>query len=86
MPGLPLSPKERQLRSRMGAHTSWANTSDPAARTAPARKAFLERFEHEVDRDGVLDPDERRRRADHALRAHMARLALRSSQARRKAS
>jgi hypothetical protein len=49
----------------------------------PGREAFLARFECEVDPDGVLPDGERRRRAEHAKRAHMTRLALRSAQARR---
>jgi hypothetical protein len=70
----------------MAAHTSWAQTDDRSARTAPARKAALDRFEHQVDPDGRLNPTERARRADSAMRAHMTRLALRSAQARRRAS
>ena len=51
--------------------------------TENARRAFLDRFEREVDPDGLLSVEERRRRADHARRAHMLRLALWSAQARR---
>lgn len=80
----PITPAERRQRAVLAAHTSWANTADPAARTAPARQAFLKRFEREVDPDGSLDPTERARRAESARRAHFARLALRSSQARRR--
>jgi len=79
-----LTPSERSLRARLAAHTSWARTSDRSARTAPARRAALQRFERQVDPDGVLAPDERAQRAQQAMRAHMARLALRSVQARRK--
>jgi len=45
----------------------------------------LDRFEREVDPDGVLPPEERRRRAEHARKAYFLRLALASSKARRKA-
>jgi hypothetical protein len=72
------------LRARLAVHTSWANTSDRAARTAPARRAALERFERQVDPDGSLSDAECARRAEQAMRAHMARLALRSAQARRR--
>ncbi len=48
--------------------------------------ARLACFERQVDPDGVLPPDERARRARHARKAYFARLALRSAQARRKAS
>lgn len=54
----------------MAAHVSWAKTENAAARTAPARKALLDRFERQVDPEGTLDPAERARRANHARRAH----------------
>ena len=76
---------DRSLIARLAAHESWANTADPSARTAPARRAMLDRFERQVDPDGVLSPGERARRAGHARKAYFARLALRSAQARRKA-
>lgn len=76
--------RERILVAQIAAHASWANTSDPAARTAPARKAALERFERQVDPDGTLSATERERRAEHARKAYFARLALLSAQARRK--
>jgi hypothetical protein len=82
--GEPLTPAERSLRARMAVHTSWAHTTDRAARTAPARRAALQRFERQVDPDGTLNPAERRRRAEQAMRAHMAGLALRSAQVRRR--
>ena len=73
----------RSTIGRIGAHTKWANTPDRAAATAPARAGFLARFEREVDPDGVLTPDERARRAEHARKAYFARLALKSAEARR---
>ena len=76
------TPDERSLGGRVAAHTLHAagktNTED-------ARRKFLARFEAEVDPESVLPPPERKRRAKHALKAHMARLALRSVAARRKA-
>src|SRR3712207_3322262 len=75
---------DRSLIARLAAHESWANTADPSARTAPARRALLERFERQVDPDGVLPQPERARRAGHARKAYFARLALRSAHARRK--
>lgn len=78
-----MTPAQRSLRARIAAHLSWANTSDRAARTAAARKAALDRFDRLVDPDGVLDPDERAKRARNARSAYFSRLALRSSQARR---
>lgn len=58
-------------------------TPDPAARTAPARAAMLSRFEREVDPEGVLDPKERTRRAEHLRKDYFIRLALKSAAARR---
>jgi hypothetical protein len=65
---------KKNINARIAAEISWARTQDRSARTRPAREAFLKRFETEVDPDGKLPPDERRRRAEHALRAHMLRL------------
>jgi hypothetical protein len=77
---------DRSLIARLAAHESWARTTDPNVRTEPARRALLDRFEREVDPDGVLPPDERTRRAAHARKAYFTRLALRSAQARRRKS
>jgi hypothetical protein len=79
-----LTPGERTLRARMAAHTSWARTNDRSARTAPARKAAMDRYEREVDPDRTLEPAERARRAEQAMKAHMARIALKSALARRR--
>ena len=78
-------PTQRQLVARLAAHESWARTPDRTARTAPARDAFLAKFEDLVDPDHMLPPDERARRAVNARKAHFTRLALRSAQARRSA-
>jgi hypothetical protein len=80
-PGQP-SPAERSLRARVAAHTMHARY-DARVTTANGRAAFLARFEREVDPDGRLDPEERRRRAEHARRAYFTRLALASAKARR---
>lgn len=73
----------RSLLAKIASHESWAKTDDRSARTAPARAAFLDRFERQVDPDGTLDPAERAKRAKHARTAHFHRLALRSAEARR---
>lgn len=76
----------RSLRGRIGALTLHA-THDPKETTAKARETFLARFEREVDPDGVLPEDERRRRAEYARRAYFARLRLkRSAKGSRKAA
>lgn len=81
-PSSGLSPSQRSMRARLAAHAMHAR-HDSREVTANARQAFVERFEREVDPDGVLPAAERQRRAEHAMRAHMTRLALRSAQARR---
>lgn len=81
-PSSGLSPSQRSMRARLAAHTMHAR-HDSREVTANARQAFVERFEREVDPDGVLPVVERQRRAEHAMRAHMTRLALRSARARR---
>ena len=60
-----------------------ARQHDSRETSAPGRAAFLARFEADVDPDGRLDPEERRRRAEHARSAYFARLALASVAARR---
>lgn len=77
-----LSPIDRSLRGQIAAHTSWANTSDRSARTRNARAKFDERFEREVDPEGILPPEERAKRAENARKAHFARLAFKSAKAR----
>jgi hypothetical protein len=66
---------ERSMLGRLAAETSWAQTTDRAARTAPARAAFEARFLEQADGDPV--------RAAHLRKAFYARLALRSAKARR---
>ncbi len=71
------------MASRQGALKSWANTTDKAARTKPGRDAFIDKFEREVDPDGILPEAERRERAAYARRAYMIGLARKSAQVRR---
>lgn len=78
-----LTPSERSMRARLAAHTLHANCPDPSEHTAPARQAFLTRFDRQVDPHGELDPAERARRAEHARKAYFASLALKSAKARR---
>ena len=68
---------------RIGAYSTLSR-NDPRELTAAARTAFLAVFEREVDPDGSLAPAERQRRAAYARKAHFARLAMLSAQARRK--
>lgn len=78
------TPAERSLQARLAAHVLHSRVKDPSAHTAPARTAFLDRFEQEVDPDGLLPPVERQRRASHARKAYFTRLALASAKARRR--
>lgn len=65
----------RAALGAIGAHVSWANTTDRSARTAPARAALEQKFLDEAGGDPV--------RAAHLRKAHFKRLALKSAQARR---
>ncbi|MCM0618764.1 hypothetical protein [Nocardioides bruguierae] len=60
---------------KIGAHTSWANTTNRTARTAPARAALDQKFLDQADGDP--------QRAAHLRKAHFQRLAQLSAQARR---
>ncbi len=82
MPRNTLTASQLSLAGRAGAHALHASIADPAAHTAPARAAFLDRFERAVDPEGVLAPAERAQRAQHARKAYFLGLALKSSQAR----
>ena len=73
----------RSLRGRIGAHSLHARR-DMRPHLNRARARFLERFEREVDPEGVLSDAERARRAGHAKKAYFMRLALKSAQARAK--
>lgn len=74
--------KFTSAHASVAANTRWAHEPDRTAATEAARRAFLDRFEREVDPDGVLPPDERAKRAANAKRAHFQRLAIKSAQAR----
>ena len=67
---------ERRLVASIAAHESWANTTDRTARTAPARAALDQKFLDQANGDPA--------RAAHLRKAHFARLALKSAQARRR--
>jgi hypothetical protein len=77
---------QRSLCSRLAAYRSWERTADAAARTAPARRAAMARFESQLDPEGVLSPEERACRGTAVMRAYVTALALRSSRARAKAA
>ena len=78
-----LSPAERTLRARLAAHSLHAQVNS-RDHTAPARRAFMDRFEDQVDPNRVLPNVERQRRAEQAKKAYFTRLALKAVQARRR--
>lgn len=75
MPTIPHS--ERVLAGRLGGYSSWANTADRSARTAPARAALDAKFIKQAGGDP--------QRAEALRKAHFSRLALMSAQSRRRA-
>jgi hypothetical protein len=72
------------MARQLGAYVLHA-THDSRQLTAAGRSAFLDRFEKEIDPEGVLPLVERRRRAGYARKAYFTRLAMASAEARRKA-
>lgn len=76
-----LTPGQRKVRARLAAHALHAQGGTS---TKAGTAAFLARFDREVDPDGILAPEERARRAEHARKAYMGRLALKASRARQR--
>lgn len=76
-------PVTRKMVAQLAALSRWSKTSDRAAATAPARRALIERYEHDVDPQGRLDPRERRRRAIQARDADLLRHRLQARRAAR---
>src|SRR3712207_5631457 len=77
-----IDPDEMALRGRIGAHVVHRRY-DSRELTAAGRAAFVSKFEDEVDPGRVLPDAERQRGAEHAGRAHFAKLARLSANARR---
>lgn len=75
-----IDPETRKLISSIGGHTTKARNGDPAAR---ARQQKWQNYLDQVDPQRQLDPEERHRRALSARRADLARMSLRSVQARK---
>ena len=76
------SRSERQAWGRIGGYVL-RSRRDPREYTAAARAAFLGAFETAVDPNNELPTVERQARALAARRAHFARLAAKSAEARR---
>ena len=77
------SPEERSTNARIAAHSLHAQR-DGRELTQVARDRFLARFEEQVDPDRQLDPEERRKRAEHARTAYFTKLGKASGAARRR--
>jgi hypothetical protein len=72
------------MRASIAGNTRWARETNRTAATAPARRGLLDKFEREVDPDGLLLPAERAKRAENLRRVHYQRMALKSAHARRR--
>ena len=74
-----LSPSQRTLRARIGAHTLHSKY-DSRLTSAPGRKAAADKLNAqllaEIDPGNTLTEAERARRLHHARKAHFSRLAL----------
>ena len=80
-----MTPEERHHRARLAALTRWGK-QDPKPAMRKAREAQYAAFLREADPDGTLPDAERKRRADALWRANLARMALASAAARRRAA
>ena len=78
---------DTSTRGKIASYTSWANTADRSARTAPARAALERSFLDKVPAN-ITDPQARELAAEALKHAHYLRLAAKSaaSRARRKSA
>jgi hypothetical protein len=77
-----LTPEQRTLRAKANAHKRWAS-EDPKANAIRGQAGLRAKFEREARAKWPdLPEDVIQRRSDHALKAHMLSLALKSSKAR----
>jgi hypothetical protein len=79
---VPLTPKERSIRGRIGAFAMHSK-NDSRQTSAAGRATFMAGFETRVDPERRLPEKERKRRAAQARKAYFAGLALRSAKVRR---
>lgn len=79
-----MTPAERAQAGRLGAYVSWANTSNRAARTAPARRGLEAKFDRMVvEAHGELPPAEHAKCAEAFRKAYFARMTAKSVAARK---
>ncbi|MGD8214613.1 hypothetical protein [Aestuariimicrobium sp. Y1814] len=74
---------ERVMRAQIAASTRWAKEPDRAQATKPARQGLRRKFEREADPEGKLPQAELDYRVDQLMKAHMLRMTLAASKARR---
>jgi hypothetical protein len=75
--------KHHEQAGRIGGLTRAANATNEEGRKQAAKAGFMRRFYAAVPAH-ITDPAERERLAHLGLRAHMARLAMKSAQRRSK--
>lgn len=73
-----------RTQQQIAAHLSWAGTVDRSARVLPAKRAFEDRFERQVDPDGRMTPQDRAKAAENARKAYYLALSLKGVEARRR--
>jgi hypothetical protein len=79
-----LTPEERRIAGKVGAESLWSQTTDKSKQTANARQANFSRYYDIVDPERVLSPPQREAMAQHAQRAELQKLALKSRMNARK--
>lgn len=78
-----LTPAERSERARLAAQVRWSRCRDRTAATAAARDGLIAKYMLEVDPDSVMPIDERRKLAENAQAAHLARMRFLALKAKR---
>lgn len=71
-----MTPAERRARAQLAANARWAKAADREQQTASARAGLRAKFERDVDPDARLTEQERARRVENAMKAHMAAMRL----------
>ena len=77
-----MTAEHRSRAARVAIYTRLA-TADRKEMTAPARAAAMDRFEKQVDPNGLLDPAERAQRAEYAKKAYFTAISAKGVAARR---
>lgn len=79
-----LTPQQRALRARIAANSRVAKPDyDPREATRPATRARWQRYEAQVDPEGKLSPEARRKKAVALWQADMDRAKLAKSQGKK---